>query len=355
MAPNIARVVLLLVVAADWTAPSSALAQAGGNCSQVVSQIARQHAAFQKEAEKQGLDYLSDEAFSHATGAVEPLLEGAPMLAHAAEVKGYKEAFENWDETCKRHQVTFQDIIDCNNNKPKGCNLQELVKRQSRAFRDWFTASASDGIPAAMERVRKASALLKNYTARLGSSAEGSMSAAVECLNSYQERAQQLADPVDAGTPPAGSNPDAPAAPPASEPVPKTGGYSAGTRAVIALAAAGVGVGAAVYAGKLTEDGGEVTPSCSSQESAVMSALVNVQNQVNYLGACGSSQSCYNSRWSAFTSAYSGFASSLSTLCSCMGYSGNSMSASEKAAIQQAWAAAPALGFNPGTLPSCFR
>jgi hypothetical protein len=97
------------------------------------------------------------------------------------------------------------------------------------------------------------------------------------------------------------------------------------------------------------------TPSCGSQETAAMSALGSVQNQVNALAACGSSQSCYNSRWSAFTSAWSSWSSALGSWCSCLGYDGSSMSASDKAAIQQAWAAAPALGFNPGALPSCFR
>jgi len=353
MAPTIARVAVLLVAVLEWTAPSPALAQAGGSCSQVLSQVTRQHAAFHKEAEKQGLDFLSDETFSHATAAVEPLLEDAPMLAHAAEVKGYKEAFESWQEACERHRVTFQNLVDCINTK--GCSLADHIRRQTKAFQEWYASTASGGPQASMERVRKASALLNDYTAKLGDSAKGSMREAVECMNSYEARALQSADPVNAGTPPNGSKPGGPAAQPAPAPGEKKSGHSAGTKVVGVLAAAGVGLGAAVYVSKLSEDSAAATPNCSSQESAAMSALGTVQNQTNALAACGSSQSCYNSRWSAYTSAWSTFTNSLSTLCSCMGYSGNSMSASEKAAIQQMWAAAPASGFNPGTLPSCFR
>jgi hypothetical protein len=167
-------------------------------------------------------------------------------------------------------------------------------------------------------------------------------------MNQYQQRAEQLAEPVDLNPPPKPPEPKSPPKPPK----PKSGGPGTGTL---------VGVGALVGGGAL---GGLIiknamanqAPDCTLQETAAMNGLTAAENALNSLSACGGNTSCWNARIGAFNSAWSSAASAIGNWCTCLGPSaGSQLSASDKAAIQQIWPLIRSMGLNPGTLPSCFQ
>ena len=362
MTAKIASVAVLLFLVIYSATPSSGRAQAGvqagGNCSQVIDQIARDHEALQRDARRKGFKFLIDDTVSTASAGLKPILEDSsnPTLFLAGKLQTYKEEFDSWKALCEKYQATFKDIEECA-AKP-GCSLVDLAKRQNKAIREWLESLTDEGTQATIERVREASSLLQNYNSRLLGTAQGSMSAAVSCMNQYDKLAHQLAEPVDLSkSSPKQPKPKSPPKQPAPKSPPeqlkpKSAGPGVGTA---------VGVGALVGGGAL---GGLIiknamankAPDCTSQYTAAMTAMTSMQNATNSLMACGGNSSCYNARMGAVNSAMQPLLSAASGLCTCWGSSvGSQLSASDKAAIQQLWSLLRSDGLNPGALPSCFQ
>jgi hypothetical protein len=350
---GVAVAVLLFVVIYSTTFARSPV-QAVANCPQVIDQIARDHQAFQRKVADDGMRFLLDDTVSTASAGLTPILADSsdPTLALASKVQTYKEEFESSQARYEKWRVTFKELVTCIDTK--GCSLVDMVRRQNKALQEWFESLTDEGTQAAIERVRKASSLLQNYTSRLAGTAQGGMSAAVSCMNQYQERAHQLAEPVHLGNPPATQpKPEQPKPKsPPEQPKPKSGGPSTSTLVDLGLAAGGAVVGGAVLAHAI----GNQAPDCTLQETAAMNATTSMQNAITSLSACGGNTSCLNAREGALNSAMQPLLNALSNLCTCMGSSvGSQFSASEKAAIQQFWSQLRSMGFNPGTLPSCFQ
>ena len=93
---------------------------------------------------------------------------------------------------------------------------------------------------------------------------------------------------------------------------------------------------------------------CDAQETAMTNTMNAMVNAANNLNACGGSMTCYDSRLPALKSAWQTAASAAGNYCTCAG-AYTQLSASEKEAVQWAWSAAKQMGWNAGTLPSCFR
>jgi len=359
MSPRVVTVAVLLSLTLEWSVPPVVRAQSG-NCSQMLSQLNRDLGAFQKDLTKSGVDFLSDEVAKATKESITPHLKDTPFLDDVARISAYKEQLENLQQELKQYQAELDALLKCFNTKGStllGCASQSGKK----VVRDWVK---SKSMSEAAKRVKEASSLVKTYTARLQGTAQGSIGAAVSCLNDYQNAAQAKADQANLSNPPAGQ----------TKPTPKSGAGGGSTSgatsgATTAAASGGGGAGGAVLISVLAIGGGAALglavkaasdkanasgASCTSQESATMAALSSVQNAVNSLTACGTNSACFDSRFGTYTSAFSKFGSALGSWCTCLGVSVQ-VDASEKAAIQQLWASAPALGFNPGTLPSCFR
>lgn len=351
MRARIVTVAVLLSLTLESSVPSGAWAQSG-NCSQVISQLNRDLGVFQKDLTKSGVDFVSDEVANATRESITPHLKDSPFLDDVARISGYKEQLEKLQQELKEYQAEFDALLTCFNTKGRTL-LDCAAQSGKKVVRDWVK---SKSMPEAAKRVKEASSLLKTYTTRLQGTAQGSIGAAVSCLNDYQKAAQAKADQVNLSNPPAGQ----------TKPTPKSG---AGGGATAAATSGGGGAGGAVLISLIAIGGGAAlglavkaasdkanasSTSCTSQESATMAALSSVQNAVSSLTACGTNSACFDSRFGAYTSAFSKFGSALGSWCTCLGVSVQ-VDASEKAAIQQLWASAPALGFNPGTLPSCFR
>ena len=259
MTPKIASVAVPLFVALSWIAPSSAQAQAGvqvgENCSQVIRQNDSNLQAFRSEAEKQGLGFLRDDAVSSASAEVTRIFQdsGNPTAAFIGDVQNFKDQLSNWEATCKKYQVALKDIIECADSGKPGC-LADLAKRQNKAIGEWLQSLLNEGTQAAIERVRKASSLLNSYVSRVAGTGLGSASAAVSCMNQYQQTARQSAQPAEPVTlnpPPTQSKPESGAK--------SGGGLSKGTIVTGALVAGAVGAGLAAKAAANKADGQQST------------------------------------------------------------------------------------------------
>jgi hypothetical protein len=341
---------VVLAVGLDWAAPVTARAQAvisgGQSCSQMISKIDRDLGAFQKGMRDDTIDFIKSDALDAAGDAVSPIIDSSPTLAGAAKAQEYIDVLQRWRDTCSRYRTTFEDLESCVNTK--GCSLLDLAKRQNQALKEWLDGIVSDNSPASLERVRKASSLLRNYTTQLEGNLEGGVNGALSCLKDYQQRANyNNPDPVDLRPPP----PATPAPAPVPAPAPKSGGgASVGKLVGVTLAGAAAVVGGVVLAKEIDKQLND----CSSQETAAMNGMTSTQNAVNNLVACGASTSCYDSRVGTFNSAWSSWANALGNWCNCLGVS-VPVSSTEKTAIQQLWASVRSIGLNPGTMPSCFQ
>jgi hypothetical protein len=264
-------------------------------------------------------------------------------------VKAYKDELESFHAKLRRYLATFDHLVACIGTP--GCSLLDLAKRQNKAIWEWLRSLGDEKLPANIQRVQKANSLLRNYATDLEGSVEGNINSAVSCLSDYQQRAQQSADAVDLRKQPT-SQPPTQTKPKSGSGAKSGGGMSPSTTVALAAAGAGLavaGVGLAQQAAKEAE-----AAKCDAQETAMMNTMTAMENAANNLAACGGSMTCYNSRLPALQSAWQTAASAAGNYCTCAGAQ-YQLSASEKEAVQWMWSAAAQMGWNPGTLPSCFK
>ena len=152
------------------------------------------------------------------------------------------------------------------------------------------------------------------------------------------------------------------------------GAASAGSASGAAAAAGGAGAAGgisgtaiAVTAGAIA--GGAVAtkavvdavsgPSCTAQQTAVENGVNSLVNSLNTFEVCVNSARTLAARdacYATFSRAYQTFLSQVSDLCSCLGPDATSESSSEeKAAVRELFSLIRSLGFNLGSIPSCFQ
>ena len=124
----------------------------------------------------------------------------------------------------------------------------------------------------------------------------------------------------------------------------------------IALTTAGI-VGGTVGA-KAAYDAVQ-TNKCSSEEEAVNNAATTFSNSINTFSSCANTartnaqlDACYNQ----YANAFQQFLNVVSQYCSCTGSSATGqVSAADKAAVRETFNQLRSLGFNIGSIPSCYQ
>jgi hypothetical protein len=154
--------------------------------------------------------------------------------------------------------------------KNPGCSFADWLKEHeviNKEFADWLKSFGGEPLEKTTERVEKASELLKNYTAKVGSTATGAMASAAECMADHSPRSQSASgqEPV-----PVAQTPAKGAAPPK-----KRMGPVATTVLVGGTLAAGA-VAAKYYADQVASlDGGGESGSMTLGAAGVITCLYN--------------------------------------------------------------------------------
>jgi len=373
--------VVPLVAVLSWIAPSAARAQvglhvpAGATCAPAIERLTSDLTEFQKDAQDQGLDFITAGTVPIGGAGLHwgPSEWNNPTLANAAQLQAYRETMNQWVDGVQRYRVVLTQFENCTIANPPpppvpgpdgtvpvggiGLTWENCVTTYSTRLEPVVQQYARTLLrqPAqkAMQSVRKASSLVRNYATKLGTPTSGAFGNVSGCVNDYQVRAQQVADSVSPSNSPVSQ----------LAPQPKAKAGSGGTAAksgalfspteTVLLGVVGAGAATAV-ALRAAEEAKNEAANCDSQETAMMNTVTAMQNAANNLAACGGNVTCYNSRFPALQSTWQTAASAAGNYCTCSG-AHTQLSASEKEMVQWVWSAAAQMGWNPGTLPSCFK
>jgi hypothetical protein len=183
------------------------------DCSQIVDDIQRETRSFHSEAQQFGSKFVWDEAIDGAFDAFGKRLDGLDASDPvSAAAKGFREAEEagkrlqSWDERLKRWGAGISGYKNCMKNP--GCSFVDWLKEHeviNKEFAEWLKSFGGEPLEKTTERVEKASEFLKSYTAKVGSTATGTMASAAKCMADYSPRSQSASsqEPVPVAQTPA--------------------------------------------------------------------------------------------------------------------------------------------------------
>jgi hypothetical protein len=159
------------------------------DCSQLVDDIQRETRALHSEAQQLGSKFVWDEALNGSLDAFKKQLPASKGFREAEEAG---KRLQSWDERLKRWGAGISGYKNCTKN-PDGCSIADWIKENeiiNKEFTDWLKSFGGEPLEKTTERVEKASELLKNYTAKVGSTATGTMASAAKCMADYSPRSQ---------------------------------------------------------------------------------------------------------------------------------------------------------------------
>jgi len=131
-----------------------------------------------------------------------------------------------------------------------------------------------------------------------------------------------------------------------------SGGAGVGTAIGVGAGVAAAAVSGVAIAKAIQQS---TAPDCSSFQATANSKLSAFQSTLVPLEICAATpRANCTSQENAVNSSISSLLNTLGGWCICMGQSAE-LSASDKAAVQDAFSQLRSLGINPGTLPSCFQ
>jgi hypothetical protein len=234
--------VIAVVLSLGLAAPGGVSA---ADCGAVLQQVQADAAAFQAEAERQGVKSVADAALDPALkSAKRALVEAGGEEAERLEkLADAKDLLKSWSERVAGTQVFLFELNACLHGGPAGC-LSQLIATVNAENRAYVQALAGENAADAAARVDKAASFLNDYVSRLNGSATGSIAAAASCLQGPIDAAHH-AD--GGGDTLGGRRTPAPAPPAPSAPTvePKRGGHGIGPVLVVgAVVAAGLAVAA---------------------------------------------------------------------------------------------------------------
>lgn len=352
MVARTSAVVALLCAMFVSNAPYAAApaAQSGGNCAADIDRADRDLKEFGRELKKNNIDFISTDVTGASLTDIKSTLSGKPDQVITSHVQEMKEQIDGWVETAKNYKVAMDDILTCLNTK--GCSMIELAKRQNAALSKWIKSLGDEGLTKASERVKEASSILQSFNNKALNMATGTMTRAANCIaDKTQAPASTSAGAVDLrGTAADGAKQAAPRGAAPAQPT-AGGGPSLGKALGVTALGAGAVAGGIIYGPQLFS--GLSGPNCSSQESALNSAINSLISATNSLSACNSNTSCLNSRLGAVNSSVAAIPNIAGSLCACMG--STPVDAATKATLADLFNQMRSLGQNPGSLPSCFR
>ena len=251
----------LLVAMPQVSAATPQGSAVASDCSQLVDDIQRETRAFHSEAQQFGSKFVRDEAIDGVFDAFGKRLDGLDASDPvSAASKGFREAEEagkrlqSWDERLKRWGETVSGYMNCT-KIPAACSIADWIKDHeifNKEFTDWLKSFGGEPLEKTTERVEKASEFLKSYTAKVGSTATGTMASAAKCMADYSPRSQSASgqEPAPIAQPPAKQEPAPTAQTPAKDASPPKKGMSPVARVGLATGA----VLGGLYLGKYVAD-----------------------------------------------------------------------------------------------------
>lgn len=260
-----------VVLAALVSAPLRSSAQTG--CSGAVKDLQQQTRALAAEARGMGkaflvydgLDVTVDHALTSYGKRFDQLAasktdSAAPGVKLVRDQQTWQKAVFDWEERLKGWGEGISGFKNCMKNPD--CSTLDWIREHevfNKAFTDWLKSIGDGGFEKVTERVEKASELLKNYTAKVGSTATGAMNTALECMRTDIAQAR-TADSEGART--AAGRP--PATPKEATPVVTKGGGGAVKAAAMLLIIGGGIAGGAAIASKAGGDSAGTSSGSSS-------------------------------------------------------------------------------------------
>ena len=178
-----------LVVLVSLLLARPGISLAASDCSQQIDDIQRHLQLFDREARPLGTGFLRDDGLGVALEAFKKPLDRvsssdrlSPGWRGLPEAQDAKNKLQAWDERLKRWGEGIAGYKSCLKNPV--CSIGDLIEGHeisNREFAVWLKSFAEEGLEKATENLEKASEIVKNFTARVGSATTGAMASVLMC------------------------------------------------------------------------------------------------------------------------------------------------------------------------------